>query len=421
MNFDEAKDALRDGYLQVGLELIDEHPTELFFQSDRAGRKVDFVISEEEITGFAEAEELRPSFSQIPAECSICSTNYREQAVTFSEYDRRRLFMMRDREFTFGEPNDTTPYVEIGPASMLFTDFFRFDEACLQLSMHRIRGPYARRRNEKEPVEMRSVLHRPLTIRVYNLQASTPEDALKRSSPIVDGCLFELSYLTNITLTLEEEWPRQRPRVRPFQFGDTFGGNELPLPQVVFNQDVVRFYQRGMSTDDPVNQFLSFYHVLEYYFVAVSDEQLYQKLSRRLNDPKFSATSSNLDRMIQDTLDHKRETDETEMLKLVLSKFVDEAELIEFIEAYEEYLDDRMYSKKKSVFGESVEVRLVAGHVIGNLAKRIKIIRNALVHSSDRYERQQRYVPTAKAEDMIRREIPLMKYLAEKVVIASAK
>jgi hypothetical protein len=391
VNFDEAKDTLRDGYLQVGLELIAEHPTELFFRSGRSGREVDFVICEEEISEFAMAE-----------------------------YDRVPYGFVRDTDFTFGEPNDITPYVEIGQASMLFSDFFRFDEACLQLSMQRIRRPFPRWRDEKEPVEMRSVLHRPLTIRVYNLQASTPDAALERSSPIVDGCLFELSYLKNITLTLEEEWPRRRPRVRPFQFGDTFEGSELPLPQAVFNRDVVRFYQRGMSTVDPVNQFLSFYHVLEYYFLAVSDERLYQKLSRRLNDPKFSATPSNLDRMIQDTLDHKRETDETEMLKLVLSKFVDEAELIEFIKAYEEYLDDRMYSRRRSVFGESVEVRLEAGHVIGNLAKRIKIIRNALVHSSDRYERQQRYVPTSRAEDMIRREIPLMKYLAERVVIASA-
>jgi len=420
MNFDEARDALRDGYLRVGLKLIAEHPTKLLFQFGRAGREVNFVIFEKEITAFAEAEELRPTFSKIPVECSICSTDYREHAVNFSEYDRRRLFTLRDREFTFGKPNDMTPYVEIGPASMSFIDFFRFDEAYLQLFLDRIPLLHARRNNDKEPIEMRSALYRPLTIRVYNLQASTPEAALKLSSRIMDGCLFELSYLKNITLTLEEEWLHRR-RVRPFQFGDTTSGNELPLPQVSFNEVVVRFYQRGMGTGDPVNQFLSFYHVLEYYFVTVSNEQLYQKLSRRLNDPKFSATPSNLDRMIQDTLDHKRETDETEMLGLVLKKFVNETELIEFIEVYEQCLNDEIYSKKRSVFGENVEVRLMTGHVIGNLAKRIKLIRNALVHSSDKYERQQRYVPTAKAEDMIRREIPLMKYLAERVIIASAK
>ena len=257
MNFDEAKSALRDGYLQAGLELVDERPTELFFQSARFGSEVSFFISAEEITEFADAEKLRPSFRQIPTECSICSTDYREHAVTFSEYGRRRLSMVRDRESTFGEPNDTTPYVEIGPASMFFVNFFRFDEACLQLSMDRLRVPYLRRRNEKEPVETRSVFYKPLTIRVYNLQATTPEAALKLSSPLVDGCLFELSYLTNITLTLEEEWPRRLPRVSPFQFGETIRGNQLPLPQVVFNPDVVRFYQRGMSTGDPVNPSLT--------------------------------------------------------------------------------------------------------------------------------------------------------------------
>lgn len=85
MNFDEAKDALRDGCLQATLQLINEHPTELFFQSSCAGHEVSFCISEEEITEFAEAEKLRPSFSQMPVECSICSADYREHAVAFPE------------------------------------------------------------------------------------------------------------------------------------------------------------------------------------------------------------------------------------------------------------------------------------------------------------------------------------------------
>ena len=176
-----------------------------------------------------------------------------------------------------------------------------------------------------------------------------------------------------------------------------------------------------MSTDDPVIQFLSFYQVLEYYFVSISEEQLYTKLSQRINDLKFSTSPRNLDRLIQDTLTHKRETDETEMLKNVLIRFVDEDEIIEFIKAYEEYLDDNLYTKKRTIFGEAVEIWLNPGHVTGNLAKRIKIIRNALVHSSDRYERQQRYIPTYGSEKMIRNEIPLLRFFAEKVIIGSVK
>jgi len=416
MEFDEAKDHLKTAYIHAGLKLEDEHHNELFFESPRRARGT-IRVSEQEIREYAEFEQLRPTFEKSPTECSIVSTNYREHMVT--PYDRRRFFGSRDRVFVFGEPGSESLYAEVGPATKLFVNFFRFDEAYCQLSVDRMRRSYPGR-SESETSEMYNTLYKPLTIRVFNLQSSSAKTALKRSSSIIDTCLFELSYLRNETLRREEEWPRRRPRVRPFRFGDTFRGNQFPLPKVSFNPDTIRFYQRGMGTDDPVNQFLAFYHVLEFHFVAVSNKQLYSKLSQRINDPKFSASPTHLDRIIQDTLSHKRETDETEMLKLVLREYVDEDELIEFIDKYEAYLKDKLYTKKRTIFGESIEVKLTPGHIIGNLAKRIKITRNALVHSSDRYERQQRYIPTAKAENKVRREIPLMKYLAERVIIASA-
>lgn len=417
MDFNEAKEYLKNGYIQAGLNLIDEHDKELFFRRP-PHEKMLIRISEQEIEECAAFEQLRLTFQKLPAESSICSPNYREHMVT--SYDPRRFPGPRDRVFVFGEQGDEVLYAEVGPATASFVNFFRLDEAYCQFSLERLGRAYLRG-SENKSVDLFEILYKPLTVRVYNLQTRDAETALKRSSSIVDACLFELSYLKNITLKLEEEWPHRRPRVKPFRFEETIKGNQLPLPQVGFNPDIIRFYQRGMGTYDPVDQFLSFYHVLEYYFVAVSDEQLYSKLSRRINDPRFSTTPSYLDRIIQDALNHKRKTDETDMLKLVLEKYVDEAGLIEFIAAYEEYLGEKIYTRKRSVFGESVEVRLVSGHVFGNLATRVRVTRNALVHSSDRYERQQRYIPTVKAENSISREIPLMRYLAERVIIAAAK
>jgi hypothetical protein len=67
-------------------------------------------------------------------------------------------------------------------------------------------------------------------------------------------------------------------------------------------------------------------------------------------------------------------------------------------------------------------VKLEEGHVFGNIAKRIKVLRNALVHSSDRYDRNERFVPLTSAyEKIIRREIPLLRFLAERVVIATSR
>lgn len=108
------------------------------------------------------------------------------------------------------------------------------------------------------------------------------------------------------------------------------------------------------------------------------------------------------------------------MLKNVLNKFVDETELMDFINSYEKHIEDKLYTKKHTRFGEEIEVKLEKGHVIGNVAKIIKTIRNALVHSSDTYERNLRHVPFSKSTEIVKREIPLVKFLAERVIIASA-
>ena len=423
--FNEARESLKQGYISAGLELADENDKELFFQfSERSNTSI--KICQEEIEDFANFQRTRSEFETSPVECSLCSRSYREQSVGFLDSDRRRFFPMRDRKYVFGEAQEQEVYVEVGEATNHFVNFFRFDENYQQICIDRLQRRRINGRGNEIYSRMSELIFRPMTVRVYNLNSPSIDVAIKRSNIIIDGCFFELSYLNNLTLTLEAEWPRRQPRVKPFLFGEKIGGSQLPLPKVEFNSDLIRFYQRGMSTEDPVNQFLSFYQVLEYFFVTASDEQLYDKLSRKINDPRFTTSNNNLDKIIQDTLNHKGETDETEMLKLVLNKFIEREELIEFIEEYENYLEEtlkiqKLYTKKRTVFGESVEVKLEVGHVIGNVAKRIKIIRNALVHSSDRYERNQRYIPNTNSEKTIEREIPLIKYIAEKVIIASAQ
>ena len=217
--------------------------------------------------------------------------------------------------------------------------------------------------NPGNPASLTYSLYRPLwSVKVFNLQENSAEAALKKSGPIVDAFLFELSYMKGITITLQDEWPRYS-RARPFMFRSPTPGYQLPFSRAVFNEDTVRFYQRGMGTDDPLIQFLSFYQVLEYHFLRVTDELLYAKLTRRMNDPRFSATSSSLDRIIQDVVDHKRGTDEIEMLKAVLTKYVDENELMEFLRSYEVYLVKPFYSKKRSLYAHG---SLILGAVFKN-------------------------------------------------------
>jgi len=140
-----------------------------------------------------------------------------------------------------------------------------------------------------------------------------------------------------------------------------------------------------------------------------------------LNDPLFDSTSSkSFDKLIQEIEGHKKITDERKKLTLVLTKYIDENELIKFLKAYEEFLGEKYLNKQKDIFGVKRSLSLAPGYVFGNAVKLIKTIRNALVHSSDCYERQERHVPFSESTEIIKREIPLVKFLAEKVITHSA-
>lgn len=415
MESDEVKTVFKEKYSKAGLEIVDENPDQLVFKYGQ----MKYCVTEEDLKEYAASEHFKLILEIKPAKCSICSLNYREHIIDLLR--PRGPFIPGKTEFTFGSPSGDNTYAKISTATMQFINCFRFEEYYLQLALPRLRFFHSRLKSGSQLPDIREALYKPYTIQVYNVNEKTIEGAIGRSSAVIDTCLFELSYLKHVTFGLANGWPvRGYSRVRQFNFGELITGRQLPLPAASFNSDIVRFYQLGMSSDIPVLQFLAFYQVLEYFFVTVSDENLYNKLSRRLNDPMFKTTPNYLDRLIQDVSDHKHVTDEKEMLKNVLTKFVDEGELMEFIRNYEKYLGEKLYTKQRDVFGEKVEIKLEKGHVIGNIAKTIRAVRNALVHSSDRYERSARHVPFSKSTDIVKSEIPLMRFLAERVIIASA-
>lgn len=408
---------LKEGYQNAGLELIEESESELKFKYHESH----FYLTEKDIQEYANFYDSFSDLKITPVNCSICSNNYREHVLILPSYLRRVMFFpSRSKSYFFGNPEGEEVYSEIGYATPLFKNFFRFDNDYLALCLSRMRIPYLEHNNKDKP-EIRDYLYKPITIKIYNLNESNIEATIKRTTPLIEACLFELSYMKSITYFLSEGWDSSHTKISPFTYGEQCGDNSLPLPRSNFRSDPIKFYQRGMSTEDPINQYLAFYQVLEYFFIEVSDEQLYNKISRRINDPKCSTTPKNLDRIIQDVIDFNRITNETEMLKTVLDKFVEEGEIIDFIKSYEDYLKKKIYTKKRNIFGEDLQISISKGYVISSTAKLIKTIRNALVHSSDRYERVDRYIPGTSSENMIKLEIPLIKYLSERIIIGSSK
>ncbi|MDO7851903.1 hypothetical protein [Hymenobacter convexus] len=426
MDFIEAKEQLKQGYIKAGLELSDEHGEELFFNF----RSDPLKISKEDIESYVELSNTRNSFETKPSECSIISKNYREQIVT-NIHPRARLMGPRFWEFMFGddkisEDGSQEIYVKVSPCSDTFINYFRFEDKYLEMCFD---GPLRHRGGVRRPeshVELKESLYRPLTIKVFNLNEDSINAALQKSNHLIDSCIFTLSSLKENPIELLEEWPlrrrRKRKEPRDFEYGTFHNGRNLPLPKFRANSTLVRFYQQATGTDIPALKYLAFYQILEYFYLSVSDEVLYNSLTRKINDLKFKTNPSHLDKIIQDVVNHKRENDETEMLKSVLKKFIDEEEIIDFIKEYEGFLEKKVYTASRTVFGvEITATSLKTSHTIGNVAKIIKAIRNALVHSSDRHERNDRYIPYSKEGTyLIELELPLIKFLAEKVIVASS-
>lgn len=262
------------------------------------------------------------------------------------------------------------------------------------------------------------ILVPPHTARYIVPRKLSPELLEARGRERIKACLFKLAYSGNECWGLWESILANG--IRPTLSEET---TDKSIPRANYNDDLVIFCKVAKSSLFPNQGFLSYYHVLEYFFLRVADEIIHTSLKAQINSPSFSASYESINKLLAIVAKADKTTsDETEMLKAVLTKYVPEDDLIEHIRRIEKETGEKLYSdSKKEVFGEKATIRLEKGHAISNTAKVIKHIRNALVHSSDRYSRENCFLPFSESETVVEHYIPIVKFLAEKVIFATAE
>jgi hypothetical protein len=409
--FDEAKLILKNAHVAQGFNLVVDDGKALYF-SIGSSTTPRLAVDEDEITKHQSYADDLTDLHISPVETSIVGSDFREQLVGFVGAPRHVPFSTR-RGIKFVS-SDAEAVIDLGVPSPIFSHYFRLQKYKVPFLTNRVERLYT-----DKPVTMSEVFSGLLTVKL-SVKDTLEQSRDEQITSAFQTCLFELSYLQNITLRLLTEWPVPDQPRGPIR--KRLMSSQLQLKPVKYDTTAVHFYQRGISTDDAYIQFISFYHVLELYFVRVSDQLLYNRLSRLFVDPSFRPTARHFDKVISSVEDHKRTNDETEMLKNVLITYIEEQDLIQFITQHETGRKINIYTERSKCFDEELDkLQLKEGHVLGPIAKRIKTIRNTLVHSSDRYERKQRYVPGPEADRVLLREIPLLRYIAEKVIIATAQ
>lgn len=235
----------------------------------------------------------------------------------------------------------------------------------------------------------------------------------------VKACLFALAYRKDESWELSYEI-KSKGLIYPRSSHD--GDNELEIPRASYDDAAVTFYKVAKSSQFPSQVFLAYYHILEFHFLRVADESLFNAVCAQLNNPDFRSTYENVTKLLAAIKRNDNTSSEKEMLLGVLRKYVAEEEFIEFINDQEKGAGEKHFTKpKQSIFGERYAIALEKGHALNGGAIVIKHIRNALVHSSDKYAREDCFLPLSETEDIVVRYIPIVRFMAERVIFATAK
>lgn len=264
-------------------------------------------------------------------------------------------------------------------------------------------------------------------LRFRTLQIRTENRKTKEEFEILTyAFLFNLSYNTDVSFLpssiIEGLTRRIRiERIRRSKFED------IEPPKRKYENDLILYYVKGISSESVDLQYLSFYHILEHFFEKIYNDELISSIKSNLTRPSFSYKRNKdllgLINIIQEKLKYRNDEfqiNEPEALKLVIEKFIIDFDPIKNeINTYDPTLLD-YYKTKEVSFSNGNKVNFSENYEIisKNLKERIYKTRNSIVHSKE--TDKDRYLPF-KHDRILQKEIVLMRLIAEKIIIESSK
>ncbi|MFF2597262.1 methylamine utilization protein MauJ [Priestia megaterium] len=203
------------------------------------------------------------------------------------------------------------------------------------------------------------------------------------------------------------------------------GNNDFEAPKRKYNSDLMDYYNLAISSEDPFVTFISYYHIIEYYFDEVYREQQINTLRASITAPKFSYKDDdqlyNIIKKINKDNQFIRENgsgSERPSLNYVLHKFIYD------LDDYKKRLSDEELS-----FYQNHNVSFSAGDIINwskdknkilnAISNRIYKTRNALIHSKSS-KKEVTYHPYLHKTEL-EKEINLIRTVAEHIIEANSE
>ena len=364
-------------------------------------------------------------------ETTIMNENNFEMLVSDkSSLSRLRMvvgdeLILRDEEnkltYKLSKPSDCFLVFLLYKLNQIAPIRYSFDYVYFRFLSHKIGTD-----NDKVPDKnvfniLRRISPRLLTLRIVSEHQQQENDFVK----FANSFFFQLSFNLDLPIVpqryLDDLVRRGRiTRVRRISL------NELEPPKRFYLHDLIYHYQLAVASDSPPLGYLSYYHVLEYFFESVFNDDLILKVTKKITDPDFSyKRKKDVKKLIDQigaSLKFKGENvtfSEIDALRLTLERYIDIGDLIEKIKGYDKTLIE--YFRNEQVRfsnGDTFDIESEdISKVFRLIASRIYKTRNAIVHSKE--SERSRYIPFDH-DKILYKELPLLRFIAELVILDSS-
>lgn len=394
--------------------------------------ELDFTVTEQEL------EDLAASIQKLQhVGDNAVSTDYSFEMLVRSA-DARGIplrAVMSDGDLILNDEHQGVTYT-LGKASpeFLFMILISDERSELISPMYRSNrafrvygsGPFSSApRDESEPRSLLTAMQEGfpyIAVRLESERKKTQKSMLR----LAEAFQFHIGFNTDTAL-VPRSWKRNPLRTARLRRVGRSGMAGLDVPRRMYVKDLVHHYQLGISSESPMLQYLSFYHVAEHWFESIYQDDLVDQIQGRLTGPSFSFRRK---KDIQDLIKHVNRAiqlrneeliiNEEVALRLTLAKYVDLTQLVADLALYDKDALDYL-SCTKVPFSDGNLVDLTCGDtniILTALSRRIYKTRNSIVHSKE--GARGRFVPYSD-DHALTPEIPLMRLIAEQIIVATSE
>ncbi len=271
--------------------------------------------------------------------------------------------------------------------------------------------------------EITSLEHFFNAFKLVTVKISSPtHHTIASFNHMLNSYLFNVAYMINATFSVynfSESKRAFRRRIR--RTGQLF-------PYKTYKQELTKYYHQAITTDIPFTQYLAFFHVAEFFFQTISEQEAFQEIEAFITRPSFSPYKKDdvkcFYTMIRKRMLNQRDDGvwkENVGLLLCLKKYVpDILSLKNTILAIDSASID--YYKNTTVAfaddGKTIDFDADISTIYEHMRDRVYAVRNAIVHSKE--GNKLRYEPF-KHDKQLAKELPLIRGIAEEIIINSAK